>query len=80
MSATYDQEPLKLTADYKRALREFMKAHCKMMRINEPQYADCWTWGKATVGDLANKDGLAFEFGGDEDKPKGRGRWIIKEK
>jgi len=80
MSATYDKQPLKLTADYKRALIEFMKAHCKLMRKHNPRDADCWTWGHVTVGDLAKRrDSLDFEFGGDKDKPKGR-RWRVLEK
>ena len=71
MKATYDQRDIKVTPRFKNALIELMKAQCEMMAENEPDFAECWTWGRVEIGDIATYQGLSFEFGGDEDKPKG---------
>lgn len=62
--ARYDTEELELTPRYVEALKELMRAEMEMMRLHEPDTADCWTWGICEVGDLASARGLSFEFGG----------------
>ena len=70
MMATFDGEPVPVTADMVAALVAWMRAECAMMREHEPRFADCWTWGRCTVGDLSSSTGgLRFEYGGDEDRP-----------
>lgn len=64
--AKYDQEDLVLTERYKNALHELMAAELEMMRHHEPEMAGCWDWGVCTIGDLARKDALNFEYGGNE--------------
>lgn len=76
MKARYDTKPIKITKRYKKALKELMKAHCSMMRKHEPEFADCWTWGTALLGDMA-KDHLEFEYGGVEDEISGVEKFSI---
>ena len=71
MKAQYDTEEIEITPRFKAALIELMKAECEMMAEHEPERAECWTWGHCEIGDLANSNGLRFQYGGDEDKPKG---------
>ena len=65
----YDTEEIKPTSRYVEAIKELMRAEMEMMKMAEPETADCWTWGICEVGDLATAKGLQFEFGGEEDKP-----------
>ncbi len=80
--ARYDTEELKLTPRFVEALKELMWAEMEMMRSHEPDMADCWTWGKCEVGDISGPAGLAFEFGGDDDKPddfpEGTDVWVVE--
>lgn len=69
--AKYDTEELKLTARFEEALKELMRAEMEMMRLHEPEDAECWTWGVCDIDDLASARGLRFEFGGEGDKPAG---------
>jgi len=71
MKAQYDTEEIKITPRFKAALIELMKAECEMLTLNEPDNADCWTWGICEVDDLSRSSGLQFTFGGDEDKAAG---------
>lgn len=71
MKTKYDTEEIEITPRFKAALVELMKAECEMMAKNEPDNAECWTWGHCEIGDLCTYRGLQFQFGGDEDKPKG---------
>ena len=65
----YDTKEIEPTDRFIEAVQELMRAEMEMMRLNEPEYADCWTWGVCTVNDLAMGKGFEFEFGGDEHKP-----------
>ncbi len=67
--AKWDDRCVKLTSRYVDALMELMRAEIEMMKENEPQNKDCWTYGIATIEDLAYSNGISFEFGGDDDKP-----------
>ena len=69
MKAKYDQEDIEITTRFDNALIELMQAECEMMQQNEPDHADCWTWGRCRVGDLAYLQGLSCSYGGEEDKP-----------
>lgn len=72
MKTTYDQEIIvQVSDDFIQALHDLMRAEMKMMISAEPENADCWTWGVCAVGDLASSKHLVFEYGGNEDKPKG---------
>ncbi len=71
MKAIYDTKQIEVTPRFKAALIELMKAQCEMMAKNEPENAECWTWGHCEIHDLSHFNGLQFQFGGDEDKPKG---------
>lgn len=72
MKAKFDTEEITLTSRYVEALKELMRAEMEMMQINEPDMAECWTWGICSVTDLArSSSGLSFEFGGEDDKPEG---------
>lgn len=78
MKAKYDLEPIELTNRFVDALKELMAAECDMMQHNEPEFADAWTWGRCTINDLCRRDGLEFEFGGDEDLPDdGLGKFAV---
>jgi hypothetical protein len=68
--AKYDKKSIKLTDGFVKAIEQLMEEECKMMQQNKPQYAYCWTWGICRVRDLADADGLKFEFGGEPDKPQ----------
>lgn len=71
MKAKYDTEEITITPRFKAAIIALMKAECEMMAKNDPENAECWTWGHCEIHDLATFRGLQFQFGGDEDKPKG---------
>jgi abortive infection bacteriophage resistance protein len=66
----YDTETVRPTSRFIEAIKELMRAEMELMILHEPENADCWTWGICEVGDLANIKGLAFEYGGEECKPK----------
>ena len=70
MKALYDREEIEITQRFINALKEVMAAECEMMAANEPDSADCWTWGVCEINDLSHSSGLSFEFGGEEDKPE----------
>lgn len=69
----YDTEEIKPTKRFIKAIEELLRAEIEMMRLHDiDKYdQDCWAWGICTVRDLAAVRGLEFEFGGEEDKPKG---------
>jgi len=68
--AKYDTEELKITPRYIEALKQLMWAEMEMMRLHEPDMADCWTWAICKIGDLSNSNRFSFEFGGEDDKPE----------
>ena len=68
--AKYDTEDLKITGRFIEALKELIWAELEMMRAHDPETADCWTWGICEITDIAMTNGLSFQFGGEEDKPK----------
>ena len=70
MKAKYDDITVTVSRAFIAALRDLMQAEMNMMRRAEPRNAECWTWGKCTIGDLASVQGLEFEFGGDQDMPQ----------
>ena len=80
MIALYDRDPIELTQRFVDALEEVMLAEMEMMRNREPELADCWTWGRCGVQDLAMGQ-VDFEFGGDEDRPESLpdGEFVIVE-
>jgi hypothetical protein len=69
MKAKYDDITVTVSRAFIAALRDLMQAKMNMMRRAEPRNAECWTWGKCTIRDLASARGLEFEFGGDDDMP-----------
>lgn len=69
MKAKYDDITVTVSRAFIAALRDLMQAEMNMMRRAEPRNAECWTWGKCTIRDLASARGLEFEFGGDDDMP-----------
>ena len=69
MKAKYDTEMIEVTEDYIAALAGLMIAECEMMRAAQPEFADCWTWGRVEILDFAQALSLAFSYGGDEDIP-----------
>src|SRR5690606_36131670 len=70
MMATFDGEPVPVTADMVAALVAWMRAEGAMMREHEPRFADCWPWGRCTVGALSSSTGrLRVEYGGGGDRP-----------
>ena len=71
MKAKYDDITVTVSRAFIAALRDLMQAEMNMMRRAEPRNAECWTWGKCTIRDLASARGLEFEFGGDDDMPPG---------
>ena len=77
MKVRYDDRTVVLTERFKAALREVMASESEMMG-DQCRYSDFWIWGRATVLDLSKKDGIEFEFGGDEDMPNdGLGAFAI---
>lgn len=78
LTTVYDiDKTIELTDRYINALKELMAAECEMMQQGDSGFAGCWTWGRATVGDLAFQH-LEFEFGSDEDLPgDGLGRFGV---
>ncbi len=66
----YDGEEITITEGYIDALKNLMLEELMMMQKAHPDFADCWSWGKCTVGDLAGMKRLDFEYGGEEDKPE----------
>lgn len=71
--ARWDKErKIRLTRRYVEALKEVIRAELEMMRNQESRmHPEAWTWGEVTVNDLASSVGLKWQFGGDEDKPRG---------
>lgn len=69
MKAKYDDITVTVTSAFVAALRDLMRAEVEMMRRSDRRNKECWTWGKCTIGDLATRRCLAFEFGGDDDMP-----------
>ena len=81
MKVKYDEKELELTPRFYDALVEVMRAECEMMTKVESHNADCWTWGRCEVSNLATANGLAFHFGGEVDKPDdGLGDFAVKMK
>ena len=71
MKAKWDgKRTVEVTDRYKAALVELVEAEIEMMRRTPGLNKECWTWGEATVGDLALANGLRLTFGGDVEKPK----------
>lgn len=70
MLVKYDNAQIELTPRFINAVHELMAAECEMMQINDPVFANYWTWGRCKVNDLASADSLEFEYGGDEDLPE----------
>lgn len=66
----YDGEEIPITPGYIDALKSLMLEELMMMQKAQPNFADCWSWGICTVGDLAGMRRLDFEYGGEEHKPK----------
>ena len=81
MKAKWDGEQIvTVTARFEAALHELIEAEMAMMRGTPGHDKECWTWGEATVTDLANASGISLTFGGDAEKPKdmkGTSRVII---
>ncbi len=81
MKVKYDEEELELTPRFYDALVEAMCAECEMMAKAKSHNADCWTWGRCEISDLAASNGIAFYFGGEEDQPDdGLGDFAVKKK
>lgn len=73
----YDREPIKMTEEYRVAMERLLVATCNMMKEAEPENAECWTWGRAYVKDLAF-DKIAFRYGGEDDMPNdGHGHFAV---
>jgi len=77
MHAKYDDETVRITPRFRKALEELMAAECEMMAKNDPKYADCWTWGHCEIADLCRMDGLRFTFGGDDCERSSRKRFSV---
>ncbi len=67
----FDQDSIKPTARFIEALKELLRAEMEMMKLANPENAECWAWGTCEVVDLGHSNGLRFEFGSEEDKPSG---------
>lgn len=67
--AKYDTEEIELTPRFIEAIQELLEAELEMMQQQKQENAECWTWGVCEIGDLADSNGLSFEFGGDDYKP-----------
>jgi len=70
MRAKYDADTVKLSERFVKALKEVMAAEVEMMQKQNPEFADCWYWGRCTVSDLVYLDAFAFQYGSKEDMPE----------
>ena len=71
MKARYDDIEITLEPRYKEALIELGESFIEMMRNQDSEYSDCWTWCEITITDLAISNGVSFYCGGEEDRPEG---------
>ena len=67
--AKYDKEEIELTPRFIEAIQELLSAELEMMREQQQEDAECWTWGICEISDLSDSNGLSFQFGGDDYKP-----------
>lgn len=52
------------------ALQEVLRKICQIMGSHNQDEADCWIWGRVTVGDLCSGESdFHFQYGGEEDLP-----------
>lgn len=66
MYAKHDDEIVELTTDYIKALRNLMRTECDMMN----EHHGCgWDWGRCTITDLSNTDGIEFDYGSADCRP-----------
>lgn len=70
LATEFDDIPVKITQRYIDALIELMAAEIEMMKLADPDYADCWHWARCHVNNLAYEGALSFSFGGEEDDPE----------
>ena len=59
---------IELTPQVIDALRQVMRATCAMMREREPEFADCWEWGRCEIEDWSKAGGILFFYGGAGDE------------
>lgn len=67
--ALYDAAIVELSENFIDALKKVMAAEVVMMREQDSDSADCWYWGRCTIGDLSNAHALAFQYGPEDDMP-----------
>ena len=70
MKIRYDTEEVQCTRRFVESLKEHMRVNMEMMKLHEPEFADCWSWGICEIDDMAT-NGLCFYYGGEDDKPEG---------
>lgn len=72
-----DAGPLLIPPSMEAGLILYMTSFCAAMREHDTEHADCWTWGRCYIGDLALRDPM-FAFGGDRDVPNdGHGAFAV---
>jgi len=67
MKTYFDDIEIELTEPYIEAIKGLMREKMAMMQMQLTP--DCWTWGRATIGDLSQSQCVEMEFGSDEEKP-----------
>lgn len=66
----FDEQAVKPTGRFCRAIKEVMLAEIEMMR-EQGEHPSCWRWGVATIDNLSSSTGISFMYGGDDDGPEG---------
>ena len=78
MKARFDDRQFDLPEFGVEGLRSYLQAVADGMCRAEPDMADCWTWGRAYLGDASNSSHATFQWGGDVDIPDdGLGQWAV---
>ena len=67
MKTYFDDIEIELTDSYINAVKTLMREKMAMMQAQLSP--DCWTWGRATIGDLSQAQCVEMEFGSEEERP-----------
>ena len=77
MKIYFDEQEIILSDRAKRSLRIYMQSLCQCFAEQYPKDAGVWTWGRATIGNLADAKSISFSFGGQEDRPKDQNQQFV---
>ncbi len=63
MKVKFDDHEIELTDTFIESVKNLMANKILMMRIREPEFAECWVIGACKIKDLAESNGLSFQYG-----------------